>query len=615
MKQYLNTIICSTAMTCMSLLAGCTKDLIEESDKPSDGKTITALFTLSPEAVEEIDVRSIAGVDERLIKDLWVIQLNAAGSALLQDPQYITTGFTSTSTDYKVSIPLKREVSKIYFITNTHSPSAYTGATKTAAVEAVTKEITAEADLASADGIPMAGVWTGTPDLLGIAGRVSLSRAVAKVNFNLNALLPHGEKFTLESVTVKQVPQALNYYRDAATLDTYPYPATPSVMDYPATTYSNVNLIASPQVLWWYLPENARGKGTASIQTDKGVKFPTDPTNQSAYCTYIEVKGWYEAANGTYETTYKIYLGANNTTDYNLKRNTLYNVNTTIRGIDAADTRINTVDKSIIVGMFGGWDDTKKEYTKLLEVQSIETANDPLLEWAKTEGITGAANLYYGPTNIDLLKSKSTDLSAYPAAKYCADKGNGWYLPAQNQMLAVWIALESIPTSFSLVANTYWSTLEDNSDNSRYISFSDGTVSNALKKTTGRVRCVRDITLNGKESPKIVIATNNRVIIDSREMPAKSISTSKARGTQASNSASSPDKTSNDIASAESNKTISYYFEVAPNDLNSGATKEWLESVQGCQNYDSGDNATNGNWRLPTQRELLLIWTISTLTD
>ena len=609
MKRYLYTLLSSVMLLGATILTGCTNDSLINEGNLGDGKLINATFTLSPEFVEEITVRSITGVNENVIKDLWVVQLNANGTAQLQEPKYITTGFTTSANDYKVSVSLKRESSKIYFIANTHNDKAYTTAMKTSVdVEAVAMTLTGEANLASADGIPMSGVWTGTPDLLGIAGRVFLSRAIAKVNFNLNAALPAKEVFTLKSITVKLVPSTLNYYRDAVKLDAYPYPATPAVItDYSIASYNEI-LNSTSKYLWWYLPENARGTGTATIQMDKGSKIPS---GQSAYCTYIEVAGRYEAGGGTYNTTYRIYLGANNTNDYNLKRNTVYNINTTIRGIDAADTRINTVDKSIIIGPFGGWDDTKKEYTKLLEVKSVAANASVFFLWSSTAETVqqNATNIHYGLPNIEKLQKKSDDLSAYPAAQYCAKFGNGWYLPSQNQLMAIWAANNGIPTDFSLnPLNSYWSSTESDNSNGIVVYFADGATNLNAKSISHQIRCVRDITPKMALSSMVVTDVSNRAIIDCRNLPVGAVTTeTKARIADGALDKLGTNDLTN-IGSAESNKTVSHYFEVMKSNLNSGSN--WLDAANGCSNYKSGDG--NNTWRLPTQRELYLLWILNT---
>lgn len=62
------------------------------------------------------------------------------------------------------------------------------------------------------------------------------------------------------------------------------------------------------------------------------------------YATYMAIKGVYRMAGGTdYETTYYIYLGNDNYSDYNVNRNTKYDLTVTIRTVEQADTRVEPV--------------------------------------------------------------------------------------------------------------------------------------------------------------------------------------------------------------------------------------------------------------------------------
>lgn len=62
------------------------------------------------------------------------------------------------------------------------------------------------------------------------------------------------------------------------------------------------------------------------------------------YATYMAIKGVYRMAGGTdYETIYYVYLGNDNYSDYNVSRNTRYNLTVTIRTVEQADTRVEPV--------------------------------------------------------------------------------------------------------------------------------------------------------------------------------------------------------------------------------------------------------------------------------
>lgn len=61
------------------------------------------------------------------------------------------------------------------------------------------------------------------------------------------------------------------------------------------------------------------------------------------YATYMAIKGVYRMGGTDYETTYYVYLGNDNYSDYNVSRNTRYNLTVTIRTVEQADTRVEPV--------------------------------------------------------------------------------------------------------------------------------------------------------------------------------------------------------------------------------------------------------------------------------
>lgn len=60
------------------------------------------------------------------------------------------------------------------------------------------------------------------------------------------------------------------------------------------------------------------------------------------YATYMAIKGVYRGSTD-YETTYYVYLGNDNYSDYNVNRNTKYDLTVTIRTVEQADTRVEPV--------------------------------------------------------------------------------------------------------------------------------------------------------------------------------------------------------------------------------------------------------------------------------
>ena len=80
-----------------------------------------------------------------------------------------------------------------------------------------------------------------------------------------------------------------------------------------------------------YMPQNCQGI-VASV-TDQRLK---DADHAPQYATYLMIRAVRE--NKVLE--YRVYLGENNTTDFNVRRNTRYSLDITIEGESEVDTRV-----------------------------------------------------------------------------------------------------------------------------------------------------------------------------------------------------------------------------------------------------------------------------------
>lgn len=95
---------------------------------------------------------------------------------------------------------------------------------------------------------------------------------------------------------------------------------------------------------------------------------------------------------------------------------------------------------------------------------------------------------------------------------------------------------------------------------------------------------------------------NGKAIIDASGLPNTNM-VKKARTTNATNSTTVPVDDINDLASKKSNETLYQKFEVSKTD--NSTSINWMDGVNtACSGTING---TTG-WRLPTQRELQLIW-------
>lgn len=97
-----------------------------------------------------------------------------------------------------------------------------------------------------------------------------------------------------------------------------------------------------------------------------------------------------------------------------------------------------------------------------------------------------------------------------------------------------------------------------------------------------------------------------KVIIDAFDMP--HTTAKKAQSTTATNNNNVQANVYTDIASATSNEKVYRKFEVSKVDVLKDGT-DWLSAINNCKGLTH--NGSSG-WRLPTQRELILIWVLKT---
>ena len=151
---------------------------------------------------------------------------------------------------------------------------------------------------------------------------VSLVRAVAKVNFSYTVAADFAKSFHVKSVQFRSAP------RSAALFDFSRAESSEAVADMPPVETS-----ATAYAATCYLLENRQGE-VAGI----GSQQQKDQTRAPEHATYIAIAG---EADGT-QVVYRIYLGENNTTDFNVGRNRVYNIDARILGLNTVDWRVST---------------------------------------------------------------------------------------------------------------------------------------------------------------------------------------------------------------------------------------------------------------------------------
>ena len=156
---------------------------------------------------------------------------------------------------------------------------------------------------------------------------VSLVRAVAKVNFSYTVAADFAKSFHVKSVQFRSAP------RSAALFDFSRAESSEAVADMPPVEAS-----ATAYAATCYLLENRQGE-VAGI----GSQQQKDQTRAPEHATYIAIAG---EADGT-QVVYRIYLGENNTTDFNVGRNRVYNIDARILGMNTVDWRVSTAELTV----------------------------------------------------------------------------------------------------------------------------------------------------------------------------------------------------------------------------------------------------------------------------
>mgnify|MGYP002082034465 CR=1 FL=1 len=156
---------------------------------------------------------------------------------------------------------------------------------------------------------------------------VSLVRAVAKVNFSYTVAADFAKSFRVKSVQLRSVPLT------AALLGSSRADAAGEVADMEKVSATGTEYNAT-----YYLLENRQGQ-VAGI----GSQQQKDEAHAPEYATYIAIEG--KAAN--VKVVYRIYLGENNTTDFNVVRNRVYNIDARILGLNTVDWRVSTAELTV----------------------------------------------------------------------------------------------------------------------------------------------------------------------------------------------------------------------------------------------------------------------------
>lgn len=156
---------------------------------------------------------------------------------------------------------------------------------------------------------------------------VELVRTVAKVDFSYTVAADFRSALSIRSVRLCNVPRFAAFFDEGRIATAEECTATKAA---PANSdgYSAV----------YYLPENLQGENASIPEQEQ-----KNESNAPEYATYILIEG---EADGLH-VVYRIYLGENDTSDFNIARNRVYRIEVRILGRNTVDWRVSTTEVSV----------------------------------------------------------------------------------------------------------------------------------------------------------------------------------------------------------------------------------------------------------------------------
>lgn len=310
-----------TALLGAVLLCSCDREPMPEPF--ADGMTETAEVNLRCVDADAASTKSSLSVYETSVSNADILVFDAS-SGRLDQAVYSADGTTMSVT------LVKGHPYNIYVLANIGDVTSAVKAsyvTESAFAAGYRHSFTSFASIA-ANGFPMASRGS-VPFTGGSSASLSVpvDRMVAKYNVRVDRSALSGSTLTVKSVRVRQ--NALSFVPFGSAGDR----CSPSVCDGDSATASDVSTLNAGGTVSFYVLENRQGVLLPS-NGDPWAKVPGNISSRKDCCTYLEMTCAYSSDTKRCDNaTYRMYLGADASTDFNVTRNSVYTL--TLRLTDA----------------------------------------------------------------------------------------------------------------------------------------------------------------------------------------------------------------------------------------------------------------------------------------
>ena len=316
---------------------GCTTDATPYAQN-GEGELAVVRLDVRANTPDNISTRAL---DENTIHDLHILVYNSSGEL--------------TGKSYKIEAPYTVTARSgtnctIYAIANTGNSALFEGtvASTEQKLKDLTTKITLWSDLTSSDYLLMAGSKESVTIDAGestLANGMTVSRLAAKVNLAIG--VASGSGITITNYKICSLPVNSYYINRPLTTEKDSIDITGETSVEPnnintTAHWTNSGLIDAGGAIsvntTFYMFENRRGVNSSIAAQNQKIK-----ANAPDSATYVVING----EGSGFKATWKIYLGANNTTNFNMKRNCSYTYTITLKRNDT-DSRV-TVEQTIPV--------------------------------------------------------------------------------------------------------------------------------------------------------------------------------------------------------------------------------------------------------------------------
>lgn len=312
---------------------------IGEDDGTQEGNS--AIIRLEVKAGEEMNTLTRA-VSETTIEDMHVLVYDSNGELIGQEYQ---------ASDTKIAVTTHRANGcKVYVVANTHKPDLFKGYDihRETYFKEMVHSLSVWSELTDGSNLPMTGsttvdITTSTQELT-----MQVHRMAAKITLNIG--VKAGSGITILNYKIYNVPLRSYYVlhplaTEANTDDTTAGQDAPLSADHwadsPVMTLTGGTTSVSRT---FYMYENRQG-----VNSNIGQQSDKSSGNAPEHATYVEINGIVNSLT----VSWKVYLGANNTSNFNIKRNCQYTYTITLND-KYSDTRVTINDSEVIDLSAGG---------------------------------------------------------------------------------------------------------------------------------------------------------------------------------------------------------------------------------------------------------------------